>query len=463
MRLSFLSLTLAFFLSGCATQSFDRFSPVSDQRCDVLITELDARIVRQQLRLPGTQLIQGRPFLRLDRFAASFSQSTLTPEQQEAWQQYSFQLGKREFLSEASLIVAESQLNQVSACIDEAYDTWRADNGWVSVADTLSVPSEYRALNRVLGLYPLTTLPMNIAISGYRNDMTARMASSQTFDRVNRYQASTNKQPVTVKVDALGVLELPDSEWQALFDQHAPYLEIEAQTQDDEIGRIELDDDRVAVNTKRPTYYTYVSYSRFHDETLIHLNYAFWFPARTALRAIDIYAGEFDGITWRVTLDKTGQIKWFDSIHSCGCYHKLYSPGGVWVLNDDIRGEKPILVEVDSALQTQTPLLRITSAEHYIISVEPADSLNSATLVQREPYERLINIGSAQAGKTFFDRRGLVADSKRAERFLLWPQGIISAGAMRIRGTHAIAFIGQRHFDDAFLFEELLEAAGDTN
>jgi hypothetical protein len=46
--------------------------------------------------------------------------------------------------------------------------------------------------------------------------------------------------------------------------------------------------------------------------------------------------------------------------------------------------------------------------------------------------------------------------SERAERFLLWPYGVASPGAMRQWGTHAIAFIGRRHFDYPFLLENLL-------
>ncbi|MBL8510596.1 MAG: hypothetical protein JNM52_03025 [Betaproteobacteria bacterium] len=48
---------------------------------------------------------------------------------------------------------------------------------------------------------------------------------------------------------------------------------------------------------------------------------------------------------------------------------------------------------------------------------------------------------------------GLVADTARGERFLFWPMGIASPGAMRQWGHHATAFVGRRHFDDADLIE----------
>jgi len=59
---------------------------------------------------------------------------------------------------------------------------------------------------------------------------------------------------------------------------------------------------------------------------------------------------------------------------------------------------------------------------------------------------------------------GLVAGSERPERFLFWPMGIASAGAMRQWGRHATAFVGRRHFDDADLLEKrfALDLAGEA-
>ena len=56
--------------------------------------------------------------------------------------------------------------------------------------------------------------------------------------------------------------------------------------------------------------------------------------------------------------------------------------------------------------------------------------------------------------RSLYGPDGLVADSERAERWLLWPMGIASAGAMRQWGTQATAFVGRRHFDDPYLFDQ---------
>ena len=58
--------------------------------------------------------------------------------------------------------------------------------------------------------------------------------------------------------------------------------------------------------------------------------------------------------------------------------------------------------------------------------------------------------------RSLYGPDGIISQSDRPERFILWPMGIANAGAMRQWGTHATAFIGRRHFDDPFLFDGML-------
>jgi hypothetical protein len=55
--------------------------------------------------------------------------------------------------------------------------------------------------------------------------------------------------------------------------------------------------------------------------------------------------------------------------------------------------------------------------------------------------------------RSVYDGDGIVPGTERSERFLFWPMGIRSAGAMRQWGRHATAFVGRRHFDDADLID----------
>ncbi len=72
-----------------------------------------------------------------------------------------------------------------------------------------------------------------------------------------------------------------------------------------------------------------------------------------------------------------------------------------------------------------------------------------------EEYDILRSLPTADGYHSLFGRYGLIAGTERPERFLLWPMGIRSPGAMRQWGRHATAFVGRRHFDDAFLIESL--------
>ncbi len=65
--------------------------------------------------------------------------------------------------------------------------------------------------------------------------------------------------------------------------------------------------------------------------------------------------------------------------------------------------------------------------------------------------------GDEEKWRSIYGADGLIDQSKRLERFLLWPSGIKSPGTMRGWGHHATAFVGKRHFDDPFLLEEAFE------
>ena len=74
-------------------------------------------------------------------------------------------------------------------------------------------------------------------------------------------------------------------------------------------------------------------------------------------------------------------------------------------------------------------------------------------------YAALRSLPRGAGRRSLFGEEGLVAGTERSERFLLWPMGVPSAGAMRQWGHHATAFVGRRHFDDPGLVEVGFEVA----
>jgi hypothetical protein len=76
-------------------------------------------------------------------------------------------------------------------------------------------------------------------------------------------------------------------------------------------------------------------------------------------------------------------------------------------------------------------------------------------------YTALQSLPLADGGrKSAFNRYGIIPGTERLERFILWPTGVLSPGAMRQWGRHAVAFVGRRHFDDPFYLNQMYAPAG---
>jgi hypothetical protein len=102
-------------------------------------------------------------------------------------------------------------------------------------------------------------------------------------------------------------------------------------------------------------------------------------------------------------------------------------------------------------------MLQLASGTRYFIDVSVTDPVAATQALASLPADTLRSMpvpGDGRAG--VYQPDGLITASRRPERFVFWPLGVPSAGAMRQPGTHAISFIGRRHFDDAHLLEKLL-------
>jgi hypothetical protein len=103
-------------------------------------------------------------------------------------------------------------------------------------------------------------------------------------------------------------------------------------------------------------------------------------------------------------------------------------------------------------------LVRLAPGTHYIEQVGLVKGSDSLARYGFRAYDELRSLQRLDGGRrSAFGPDGLIAGSERAERFLFWPMGIASAGAMRQWGRHATAFVGRRHFDDADLMERRFE------
>jgi hypothetical protein len=158
-----------------------------------------------------------------------------------------------------------------------------------------------------------------------------------------------------------------------------------------------------------------------------------------------------------VTLDEAQRPVLYDSIHRRGCYHKLFLPWGTTIDVSRISGEKPLFFRLDETVDTSRGLrLRMAAGNQYILDVGAPEVGTEAIPYTLRPYAQQLALPAPDgAARSLYGADGIIHQSRRAERFLFWPLGITSAGAMRQSGLHATAFIGRRHFDAHNQLEDL--------
>ncbi len=330
------------------------------------------------------------------------------------------------------------------------------------------VADDYSRLKRAFGLYELTRLPFYAGVRGWQEEVTETFnkAVEPAAGRVLRYvppaiPGYTREQVRNLLARAaehpLGLPRLSATEKERLFATYAPEFEIETSGDFDRIGRLYWSSATAPqVDVTQPVVYRRLGYIRVGERTLLQLVYVAWLPQRPLTGSFDVLGGHLDGIVWRVTLAPDAEPVLFDSIHPCGCYHLFFptprleplpapEPWMEWAFTPTIL---PALAESERltiALQSRTHYL------HKVSAGEPAEGEAYRFI----DYDELRTLPLPAGGsRSVFGPDGLIAGTERSERFLFWPMGIASPGAMRQAGTQATAFVGRRHFDDADILEK---------
>ena len=249
--------------------------------------------------------------------------------------------------------------------------------------------------------------------------------------------------------DALGLPQADAQQQAALLARHAPHLRVEQGSQADRIGRPQFDSQGFrSFAPTRPQVFQRLGWSRMDGRWHLQLIYQFWFSERPKPHALDLFGGELDGLIWRVTLDQQGHALLYDAIHPCGCWHAFYLPAdSPWVFRQPADQEARLARRLSIDGKSGATLW-LSSGEHSLRWVDARRSKYPAMLYSQQPLDRLHQLAHPQGSRSLYDRHGLVAGSERLERWLLWPSGVRSPGAMRQWGRHATAFVGHAHFDD---------------
>ncbi len=487
-------LFVLFVTCGCAGQINPLPSHAHDSQvplCRDFLESFDRGVVSVNGQDIQTVAVPHFPGFRVNRFFASFRSQLLDEVALRQWLQAMAQLaviGRQLEYQNLSTALQNSLLMAVPVkpSMRESLQTCATvlvDNVIHHVAlqrqlqANISVPDNYSLTKRIIGVYPISSLAVALGVNKLHQE-TAKKFQRPLDEIPLKGKLSFYGPPITIpsvfpkingatqktdKENALGMPLYTISQWQSLWERHAPILAIDTISSDDRIGSpIWLNSNESAIDMNVPAAYQKVSYARMNKKILVQLNYIFWFPARSSKGRFDIYAGKFDGLIWRVTLAQDGQALIYDSVHHCGCYHKFYPTEHMQAHSNINQGfEPPVIAQyVASQKQDERVLLRISHATHFIERVLLTNENDIRWDVEYRfvTYQKLRSLALPTGeAKSFFNYNGLVSGSERPERWLLWPMGVRSPGAMRQWGTQAIAFIGKRHFDDPYLIDKFFK------
>lgn len=471
------SAALCVFLSLCACGVFavssELVSPSSPpESCLARFQYWDQKIHNAGVQDAGAHRVSDYPYLRSNRFLASFAgEFDAGWADLQTFQDWLLRMrvldqqGRRIELQNLGLASVDEELAVLNGCGQRLISAL-VEQDRAKILAAVAVPSDYSRLARALGLYPLAVPFLRLGINQYQDDIRQDYAQPLAKDLPegrlihwlpNKQSTSDGWDVRTLARDRLGIPQVSQQQWQIIARRHAPSWWVETKSQADLPGTPTLETGSPKVDVREATVYYQPSFTRFGDSVLLQMSYVIWFPERPAMVPLDSYAGPFDGLIWRVTLDEEGLPLVYDTIHPCGCYHYFYAAQPLQRQGEAGYWQEPKLLPQDDI--AHEPLaLRVASETHYLRRVVRRTEMvgeNSATY-RLLPYQELLSL-PVSAGQTasLFDEEGLLPISSRLERYWLWPSGVKNPGAMRQWGRHATAFIGEAYFDEARLLERV--------
>jgi len=492
LRYSHIIVLLALFFQGCATISLNQRIADFQRPAEIIrfFEVLDRIVDEADARNAASFRVSGFPYLRTNRFLTGLKPDLDTDTRKEQWlrwlQQLDAKARKKEIhnLSSGAIRELARELGQEAdrqILQDRVADysekllnhDQRQPEFFSTVQAAVTNPGEYRTAYRVMGLYPITSLPVAIVTHRVQGDFKRwHHTPVDQLDIQGDLIAYGPSQPAAYsqatagmvlkrsRKNALGVPIPSVTDEKILVGMFAPVIHQDQVQSYDKIGAVVWKDGHVRINPQQPTVYYYLTQARFKGEPVLQLNYAFWYSARDGPNSPWIERGTLDGLTVRISLDNGGLPFMADIMNTCGCYH-FYVP-------DQKRVKRiiPSPGEVDVFVPRWLPELfpqnrlniRINSGWHQVVHLG-ADRKPSGFLPYRlvayDQLERLPH--SENRYESIFNSRGIAKDSGRIEFLIFFPMGIPDVGSMRQRGHHAVKLVGRSHFEDPDLFDNNFE------
>ncbi|MGH8517465.1 MAG: hypothetical protein ACREUE_08400 [Panacagrimonas sp.] len=462
-----LGLTTCSLIAGCSTMSLGQRPPLPNgEQCLALYAKVDAQIEAAGVRDAGYHRIPGFPYLRSDRYSASFAREI--PNNDAFWEWVGYLRANEDEAREVELINLKLGGEQAWAVLNDM----RSCGGWLrswelddpafrqKMIDAVRFPDDYSTTQRVLGMYPLAVPFLEQDLSEFRasveSDFAAPLAAPAAPGELLLWKAQANPNPeyaagtIDLRSKPRDLLGRPGMVWSEivhLAHTHAPALWIESTGDHDRPGMPVITAQGPQVDSARPVLYYLTGLTRFGGRSLLQISYFAWFSG-------DDKSGALDGLIWRITLDEQGRPLVHDTIHASGGAHYAFPA-------QPLQRREP---ESDSILFPQKEgapagaiAVRVRGGPHTVTRVVPVAQAGSTPAREYElrSYEELLMLPDPAGGtRSLFGPEGFIAGSRRSENFWRWPSGVRHPGAVRQWGHHPTALVGRAHFDDPFLFEQ---------
>ena len=467
--------SLALF-AGCAGPVVtSRTTPLSEAVvCADWYDKLDAVTRQAGVSDGGAHRLPGYPFLRSDRFLASFGDEVADNTAAfDAWVGRLAELDRDARVAELRNLplqflpdlmtggAANKQRIQATtqACAGQTVQALLQSAPIASapgrrlLAAQAQVADDYSAGKRALGLYPLTRVPFFAGVQRWQQSTAEKFAAQAPPQAtpVKRYTRAGEAVPAAQiaeayarrNPDALGVPRLSPPDAALLLRAYAPDLHIETRGSYDRFGALQWGADSTlpdafdalppgsaqapSVLTDQPVMYQRLATTRYQGQTLLQLVYSVWFPERPRASGIDLLSGQLDSVVLRLTLAPDGTPWLYDSIHSCGCYHLFFPTPRAKALASPSAGAASASASAPEPLEWafvpatlpalkpgQRMTLHLESRTHYVKGLRPveapADSSPIPYALLDDAALRTLPVSDALSGIT---------------RSAFWPNGIV--------------------------------------
>jgi hypothetical protein len=357
MRLHYfllLAITLVLVINqGCASLVSWQFVAESERppEYERFFDQLDQAVDDADVKDAAAFSVPGFPYLRANRFLASLKDPLTDDRQKEQWvrwmQQLDLEARRKEIFN-----LPQDQFENLTWHMGERFDRFalmqrvkfysdrlllhdqRHPDFYATLHKAVVIPDEYSTTMRVIGIYPLTSLPVALVTHGVYDDMRdwhqlprdelVTRGEIRGYGPARHTAYSQQKIRAILKRSEQNPLGIPlpsGSDRQILLATFAPLFFQDVAADYDEIGEVAWKDNLVTVNSAKPTVYYFFSYARFKTVPILQINYVVWYSSRDGPNSPWIERGPLDGITVRISLDPEGRPFMIDIMNNCGCYH----------------------------------------------------------------------------------------------------------------------------------------------